>query len=155
MKDGQTVRQGLGAVCEGTEVLASGGPAPAYAMRALHERRGDGQAAERAFRDTYVMIPLDASDLRAVERDGIVWIIAFCGESALRTYLAARGEDRGGIVDYRTVRGWRLLDELAPQAGPFTGIAFDLGSPHPMLFPPAPDAAPVPGPILLPTEGSL
>lgn len=137
----------------GAGVAGSGGPALALALRSLYEGRGDGRAVVAAFRETLVTVVLDASDLRAVENDGIVWITAFSGEAELRTFLAARGEDRGGIVDHRTVRGRRLLDELAPQAGPFTGIALDLGSKHPMLFPPAPGAAPAP--ISLPTEGTL
>jgi SseB protein N-terminal domain len=107
-----------------------------HALDRLHSGGGGGREVVAAFRATRVLVLLADGDVRAVERDGLRWVLAFSDEPAIRGFLAARDEHPSGLVDYLVMYGRRLLDDFLPAADAPTGVALDLGSDRPMLFPP-------------------
>lgn len=103
----------------------------------LHAGNSDPQALLDAFRASVVMVPtLEGGDLWAAEQGGIHWIYAFTDDTELARFAVARGNDGSSDVDYVTVYGWRLLDEVIPAAGEPAGVALDVAGRLPMLFPP-------------------
>ncbi|MFH8981157.1 hypothetical protein [Streptomyces varsoviensis] len=101
--------------------------------------------------------------LLSVDFGGIRWICAFTDEAALARFAATRGGNGSGAGnasggtdasstdwEYRTVLGARLLDVVVPAVGVPAGVALDVGSEHPMMFPPVvgivPDAVAVDAP---------
>ncbi|MFE7120166.1 SseB family protein [Streptomyces sp. NPDC057654] len=137
-------------------------------VAAVHGERGRPAAMVGELRRTAVLVPTaprrptaptDApgeDSLLSVEFGGIRWICAFTDEAALARFAAARraggdGKDDGAADwEYRTVLGARLLDVVVPAVGVPAGVALDVGSEHPMMFPPVvgivPDAAAVDAP---------
>ncbi|MFE5868064.1 SseB family protein [Streptomyces roseifaciens] len=128
-------------------------------IRALHAGEGWPAALVGRFRRTAVLVPSDGQGgqggqdgqgghggqgsqggLWSVEYGGIRWICAFTDETALARFALAQGTAprADGTTDwtYRTVLGARLLDVVVPAVGVPTGVALDVGSEHPMLFPP-------------------
>ncbi|MFC5145434.1 SseB family protein [Streptomyces aureoversilis] len=110
-------------------------------IRALHAEEGRPAALVGRFRRSAVLVPSDGQDgLWSVEYGGIRWICAFTDEAALGRFALARGAAprADGTTDwaYRTVLGARLLDVVVPAVGVPAGVALDVGSEHPMLFPP-------------------
>ncbi|MCQ8769332.1 SseB family protein [Streptomyces sp. AA8] len=134
-------------------------------IRALHAEEGRPAALVGLFRRTAVLVPSDGQHreggqggqdgLWSVEYGGIRWICAFTDERALARFALAQGTAprADGTTDwtYRTVLGARLLDVVVPAVGVPTGVALDVGSEHPMLFPPVvgivPDAYAVDGAV--------
>ncbi|MEU1671694.1 SseB family protein [Streptomyces roseifaciens] len=131
-------------------------------IRALHAEEGRPAALVGLFRRTAVLVPSDGQHreggqdgLWSVEYGGIRWICAFTDETALARFALAQGTAprADGTTDwtYRTVLGARLLDVVVPAVGVPTGVALDVGSEHPMLFPPVvgivPDAYAVDGAV--------
>lgn len=103
----------------------------------LHAGNGDPQALIDAFRASVVLVPtLEGGDLWAAENGGVHWIYAFTDDTELARFAVARGNDGSSDVDYVTVYGWRLLDEVIPAAGEPAGVALDVAGRLPMLFPP-------------------
>ncbi|WP_343069372.1 SseB family protein [Streptomyces olivoverticillatus] len=113
-------------------------------VAAVHAARGNPSALIGEFRRTAVLVPLDeAGGLWTVVQDGIRWVCAFTDEAALGRFAAARGEaDARREWEYRSVWGARLLDVVVPALGVPAGVALDVGSPHPMLFPPVTGVVP-------------
>ncbi|MEH6376296.1 SseB family protein [Streptomyces sp. KLMMK] len=125
-------------------------------IRALHAEEGRPAALVGRFRRTAVLVPSDRQGgqggqdsqggqggqggLWSVEYGGIRWICAFTDEAALARFALAQGAAPrvDGRTDwtYRTVLGARLLDVVVPAVGVPAGVALDVGSEHPMLFPP-------------------
>ncbi|MEU1816731.1 SseB family protein [Streptomyces roseifaciens] len=126
-------------------------------IRALHAEEGRPAALVGRFRRTAVLVPSDMQGsqggqdgqggqggLWSVEYGGIRWICAFTDETALARFALAQGAapradgTTDGTTDwtYRTVLGARLLDVVVPAVGVPTGVALDVGSEHPVLFPP-------------------
>ncbi|MGW2167121.1 hypothetical protein [Streptomyces nondiastaticus] len=110
-------------------------------IRALYAEEGRPAALVGWFRRTAVLVPSDSQDsLWSAEYGGIRWIYAFTDEAALGRFALAQGAD--GTIDwttdwtYRTVLGARLLDVVVPAVGVPAGVALDVGSPQPVLFPP-------------------
>lgn len=103
----------------------------------LHAGNGDPAALIDAFRHSVVLVPtLEGGDLWAGEKGGVHWIYAFTDEAELARFAVARGNDGSSDVDYVTVYGWRLLDEVVPGVGEPAGVALDVAGRLPMLFPP-------------------
>lgn len=73
------------------------------------------------------------------ERDGICWILAFTTHRALHDFSHGRG-DLGPDWTPLLIRGYRLLGDCATAIGATqrtpVGVALDLDSKQPMLFPP-------------------
>lgn len=110
-------------------------------VAAVHAARGNPAALVGEFRRTPVLVPLDgAGGLWTVVQDGIRWVCAFSDEAALIRFAAAHGE--ASVSEYRSVWGARLLDVVVPALGVPAGVALDVGSPHPMLFPPVTGVVP-------------
>ncbi|MEV4926236.1 hypothetical protein [Streptomyces roseoverticillatus] len=114
-------------------------------IRALYAEEGRPAALVGWFRRTAVLVPSDGQDgLWSAEYGGIRWIHAFTDEVALGRFALAQGADgtadgaASGAADwaYRTVLGARLLDVVVPAVGVPAGVALDVGSPQPVLFPP-------------------
>ncbi|MEU8549462.1 hypothetical protein AB0C81_21150 [Streptomyces roseoverticillatus] len=116
-------------------------------IRALYAEEGRPAALVGWFRRTAVLVPSDGQDgLWSAEYGGIRWIHAFTDEAALGRFALAQGADGtadgaasgSGTADwaYRTVLGARLLDVVVPAVGVPAGVALDVGSPQPVLFPP-------------------
>jgi hypothetical protein len=87
------------------------------------------------FRRAVVLVPLDpAGGLWSAELGGIRWLYAFSDERSLARFAVAQGAESGW--EYVSVLGARLLDvAVAAVVGP-AGVAVDVGSKRPMLFPP-------------------
>ncbi|MFI0940104.1 hypothetical protein [Streptomyces sp. NPDC021020] len=140
-------------------------------LTALHGGHGDPDALVDAFRESVVLIPTVEGGLRAATSGGVRWLFAFSGGAELARFAAAAGSARGSAgggaaiaagggrkedvdvdVDYVTVHGWRLLDEVVPAVGAPAGVALDVAGRLPMLFPPAtgvvPDSAAVDAEVL-------
>lgn len=114
----------------------------------LHAGNGDPDALLDAFRASLVMVPtLDGGDLWATSMGGVHWVYAFSDDTELARFAVARGADGSSGVDYVTVYGWRLLDEVVPAVGEPAGVALDVAGSRPMIFPPVvgvvPDSAAV------------
>ncbi|WP_424889519.1 hypothetical protein [Streptomyces sp. XH2] len=106
-------------------------------IRALHAQEGRPAALVGRFRRTAVLVPSDSQDgLWSAEYGGIRWIYAFTNEAALGRFALAQGADGTADWAYRTVLGARLLDVVVPAVGVPAGVALDVGSPEPVLFPP-------------------
>jgi SseB protein N-terminal domain len=103
---------------------------------ALHEERGRPAALIGELRRTAVLVPLDdRGGLWTAELGGVRWLHAFTDEPALARFATARGEtDREW--EYRSVLGARILDVVIPAVGAPAGVALNVGSERPMLFPP-------------------
>jgi hypothetical protein len=103
----------------------------------LHAGNGDPDALMDAFRASVVMVPtLEGGDLWATSSGGIHWVYAFSDDAELAHFAVARGADGSSDVEYVTVYGWRLLDEVVPAVGEPAGVALDVAGRRPMLFPP-------------------
>lgn len=109
----------------------------------LHAGNGDPAALIDAFRHSVVLVPtLEGGDLWAGEKGGVHWIYAFTDDTELARFAVARGNDGSSDVDYVTVYGWRLLDEVVPGVGAPAGVALDVAGRLPMLFPPVAGVVP-------------
>ncbi|GGV14114.1 hypothetical protein GCM10010495_29950 [Kitasatospora herbaricolor] len=120
-----------------------------HQVRMLHAGAGDPGIVLAAFRSGVVFVPRDADGrVWTGDEGGIRWIWAFSTEAALVAFARARGH-RGPELDWLTVRGSRLLDVAVPAVGVPCGVALDVGSAQPMLFPPVrgivPDAVALDG----------
>lgn len=103
----------------------------------LHAGNGDPDALIDAFRASLVMVPtLDGGDLWATSIEGVHWVYAFSDDTELARFAVARGANGSSDVDYVTVYGWRLLDEVVPAVGEPAGVALDVAGSRPMIFPP-------------------
>lgn len=103
----------------------------------LHAGNGDPEALIDAFRASLVMVPtLDGGDLWATSLGGVHWVYAFSDDTELARFAVARGADGSSDVDYVTVYGRRLLDEVVPAVGEPAGVALDVAGSRPMIFPP-------------------
>lgn len=102
----------------------------------LHAGNGDPVALVDAFRASVVKVPTIEGDLWATKSGGVHWVYAFSDDTELARFAVARGADGSQDVDYVTVYGWRLLDEVVPAVGEPAGVALDVAGSLPMLFPP-------------------
>lgn len=103
----------------------------------LHAGNGDPDALLDAFRASTVMVPtLDGGDLWATRMGGVHWVYAFTDDTELARFAVARGADGSSDVDFVTVHGRRLLDEVVPAVGEPAGVALDVAGSRPMIFPP-------------------
>lgn len=113
-------------------------PSPlANEIAALHAEQGHPAALVGEFRRAAVLVPLDeGGGLWSVEFGGIRWLCAFTDEAALAKFAVAHGLAEDQAWEYRSVFGARLLDVVVPKVGGPAGVALDVGSERPMLFPP-------------------
>jgi hypothetical protein len=87
------------------------------------------------FRRTAVLVPLDPQGgLCSAELGRVRWLYAFSNEISLARFLVTRGAADSGW-EYVSVLGARLLDVVVPATGGPAGVALDVGSEQPMLFP--------------------
>jgi hypothetical protein len=95
----------------------------------------EGLAA--GLRGSLLVVPTDGpGGVLTTTQNGVRWVFAFTGTTALAAFAAARGEgDREWA--YRTVRGARLADVVAADCGPDAVLAIDVGGPAPMFLPAA------------------
>ena len=104
---------------------------------------GDPESLIAALRHSVLLVPRSGEDgLVAGDREGLRWIHAFTSPQRLADFYLARGEGDES-VRYLTVRGDRLLDVALPRAGVPAGLAVDVASEEPMLFPAAVGVVPV------------
>ncbi|WP_333768807.1 hypothetical protein [Streptomyces sp. IBSBF 2435] len=109
----------------------------------LHAGNGDPDALLDAFRASLVMVPtLGDGDLWATSLGGVHWVYAFSDGTELARFAVARGADGSSDVDYVTVYGWRLLDEVVAAVGEPAGVALDVAGRLPMIFPPVAGVVP-------------
>ncbi|MEU4210381.1 SseB family protein [Streptomyces sp. NPDC026206] len=103
----------------------------------MYDEAGHPAALVGEFRRTAVLVPLDeGGGLWSVEFGGIRWLCAFTDEAALAKFAVAHGLAEGGEWEYRSVLGARLLDVVVPKVGVPAGVALNVGSERPMMFPP-------------------
>ncbi|MGW5351717.1 hypothetical protein ACWERV_14580 [Streptomyces sp. NPDC004031] len=118
----------------------------------LHAGHGDPDALVEAFRESVLLVPMVEGGLRTATSGGVRWVFAFSDGAELARFATGTGPPVGrgaaapagehsdvsacGDVDYVTVHGWRLLDEVVPAAGAPAGVALDVAGRLPMLFPP-------------------
>ncbi|MFI0897637.1 hypothetical protein [Streptomyces sp. NPDC020983] len=118
----------------------------------LHAGYGDPDELLDALRESVLLVPTLEGGLRAATSGGVRWVFAFSDEGELARFAAAGGPGSavGGDVaptpredvDYVTVHGWRLLDEVVPAVGTPAGVALDVAGRLPMLFPPVTGVVP-------------
>ncbi|MGW1076207.1 SseB family protein [Streptomyces sp. NPDC002537] len=105
-------------------------------IAAVHAAHARPAALIGEFRRTAVLVPVDGQGgLWTAEFGGVQWIHAFTDEPALARFAAVRGE-AARDWEYRSVLGARLLDVVVPAVGEPAGVALDVGSERPMMFPP-------------------
>jgi hypothetical protein len=97
---------------------------------------GDPQALVGEFRATRVLCPLtDRGELWSAQWEGVSWLYAFTSEQSLARF--ARARDAGAQRwEFARIEGGRLLDLGVPALDGPAGVAVDVGSARPMLFPP-------------------
>ncbi|MEU1312890.1 SseB family protein [Streptomyces cinnamoneus] len=106
-------------------------------IAAVHAHQGHPAALVGEFRRAAVLVPFDeAGGLWSVEFGGVRWICAFTDETALARFAVEHGLSEGGEWRYLSVLGARLLDVAVPQVDGPAGVALDVGSERPMMFPP-------------------
>jgi hypothetical protein len=104
-------------------------------IAAAYAQRGGQNELVGAFRRSLLVVAMAGRDAVATVSDrGLRWLCAFTSVNNMAQFAAARG-DGERVWGYLTVRGARLLDRPASGADPM-GVAVDLASARPMLFPP-------------------
>ncbi|WP_068166536.1 hypothetical protein [Rhodococcus phenolicus] len=99
---------------------------------------GFGQPAElsAALRDSTVVVPLvDDDRILHLHLGSLEWVCAFTGIPEWAQFTAARGVDPDREYRFHTMLGARLWDYAAAREQP-TGVAVDVLSSAPMMFPP-------------------
>ncbi|MFE9421966.1 SseB family protein [Kitasatospora sp. NPDC006697] len=96
---------------------------------ALHDGTINTPEVVEQIRDSLVLLPTTGGEPLAAELDGVEWVYAFSGETALGLFAKARG--LGPAVPYLAVTGEQLLG-VADSAG----LALDVAGPAPLLLPP-------------------
>ena|SRR5438552_10244761 len=116
-------------------------------IAAAHEGELNPAALVGEFRRTSVFVPVVNDSLMSAEMSGMRWLYAFTDEEALSHFAASRGAEPGTEVEYVRAAGARLLDVVIPAVEEPMGVAVNVGSEQPMLFPPVsgivPDSAAV------------
>ncbi|MCW2819551.1 MAG: hypothetical protein JWR42_2338 [Marmoricola sp.] len=104
---------------------------------------GDAESLVTALRESVLLVLRTGEDgVAAGDQGGVRWVHAFTSPERLAEFLQARGEgDRP--ASYLTVRGDRLLDVVLPLVDGPAGLAVDVGSDEPMLFPAVVGVVPV------------
>lgn len=112
-------------------------------IAALYGGRGDAAALVKAFRAAAVLVPT-TGDGRAwsAQLGGCRWLYAFSGEAEMAAFFRARGTAGDAELTYLRVEGWRLLDVCLPELGGAGGVALDVGSARPTVFPRVTGVAP-------------
>lgn len=121
-------------------------------LAALHGGHGNPDVLVDAFRESLVLVPTLEGGLLTATSGGVRWVYAFSDGAELVRFASAGARDASGgggtaltasgDVDYVTVRGKRLLDEVVPAIGAPAGVALDVAGPLPMLFPPVTGVVP-------------
>lgn len=101
-------------------------------IAAFYARCGDPDALRAVFEGTAFVVAVTSDNVALTLHDrGLSWLCAFTSHEAMARFAVTRGEgDR--VWHHRTVTGAELAQAPWP-----VGVAVDLGSPRPMLFPPA------------------
>ncbi|MEU9112224.1 SseB family protein [Streptomyces sp. NPDC048483] len=114
-------------------------------IAAAHEGELNPAALVGEFRRASVFIPVVNDSLMSAEMSGIRWLYAFTDEEALSHFAVARGAAPDTELEYVRAVGARLLDVVIPAIEGPAGVAVNVGSEQPMLFPPVsgivPDSA--------------
>jgi hypothetical protein len=107
----------------------------ASALAAFHAGRLTATAMLAAIRASVLLTPVTGDqEVLATRSRGVIWLVAFTSPQALAVYARRRREgDR--MWDYASVRGARLLGPMLAGVPGRSGVALDLGSPHPLLLP--------------------
>ncbi|WP_109508515.1 SseB family protein [Nocardioides speluncae] len=106
-------------------------------IQLVHAGVADGESLVESLRRSELLVPsaADGAPL-TTELDGVLWVLAFTSEQALAVYADARGAVTRSTY-FLTLPGSLLQDVALPALGRPGGIAVDLGSAFPMLFPAA------------------
>ncbi|MBW0273307.1 hypothetical protein ATM97_24800 [Nocardia sp. MH4] len=100
---------------------------------------GFGAPAEltAAFESSALLVPLIGPDDRVytLESGGLQWLCAFTGVAEYAHFLTTRGVLAEQEYRFHTFLGSRLRDFAAARTAP-TGVAIDMLSAAPMVFPP-------------------
>lgn len=121
-----------------------------HQLRMQYTGVGDALTLLAEFRAGLVLVPQisPGGPVWTGDQGGVRWIYAFTDEAELVSFATARAH-QGGVLDYLTVYGARLLDVGVPAVGVPAGVALNVAGSMPMLFPPVrgivPDAAAVDG----------
>ncbi|MCM2425800.1 hypothetical protein LNW73_07990 [Streptomyces sp. RKAG337] len=102
----------------------------------MHRGEGNPIALVDAFRRTAVLVPVNGGGLWSVAMGGVRWIYGFSGEVALARFALTQETSELSDWEYMTVLGARLLDVVIPAVQEPAGVALDVGSDRPMIFPP-------------------
>jgi hypothetical protein len=103
-------------------------------IAAVWEGQPDPEALRAALGDAALYCPVVEGRLWSGEQDGIRWLFAFTSAEALARFAVARGagHERWRYVQLEGARLWELA---LPAVGGPAGLAVDIGSGRPMLFP--------------------
>ncbi|KPC61328.1 SseB family protein [Streptomyces chattanoogensis] len=123
-------------------------------IAAAYEGELDPAALVGEFRRTSVFVPVVNDSLMSAEMSGIRWLYAFTDEEAMNHFATARGAAPDAELEYVSAVGARLLDAVIPAIEGPAGVAVNVASEQPILFPPVsgivPDSAAIdltePGP---------
>ncbi|MCZ4100243.1 MULTISPECIES: SseB family protein [unclassified Streptomyces] len=105
-------------------------------MEGMYRGNGDPTALVDAFRRAAVLVPVTGGGLWSAAMGGVRWIYGFSSEVALARFALTQETSELSDWEYMTVFGARLLDVVIPAVQEPAGVALDVGSDRPMIFPP-------------------
>ncbi|HLL35436.1 MAG TPA: SseB family protein [Streptomyces sp.] len=121
----------------------------ALAERVAERRAGTGdpRALVGEMRRSVLLVPLADGGLWTAHSGGVRWICAFTDEAALARFAELRAPG-GQPMEYASLLGARIVDEIVPGMGEPAGLALDIATEDgAMFFPPVtgivPDGAAV------------
>jgi hypothetical protein len=101
-------------------------------IAAVHSGRATPDELLSAFRSASLVVAMESPTAATTVRDqGLTWVCAFTSTTRLAEFAAARGEGEREW-SFRVLTGAELTESSD------AGVAVDLGSAAPMLFPPRP-----------------
>lgn len=97
---------------------------------------GNADALQRAVHDSVLyVLPLGEESLMCSAMGGVDWVLAFTSVAEVARYALAKGADPGEEVDYLSVTGEHLVEQVLPGWGRPAGVAFDVAGAEPFLMP--------------------
>lgn len=97
---------------------------------------GNAEALKRAVHDSVLyVLPLGEEGLMCSAMGGVEWVLAFSSVAEVARYALAKGADPAEEVDYLSVTGEHLVEQVLPGWGRPAGVAFDVAGAEPFLMP--------------------
>lgn len=96
----------------------------------------NAEALQRAIRDSVLyVLPLGEEAVMCADLNDITWVLAFTSVDEVALYAAAKGATAADEIDYLSVTGAHLVEQVLPAWGRATGIALDVAGSEPLMLP--------------------